>query len=132
MNLTRVLMATAGTAALIVPALPAQAAHESNNKAELAGAATGTALVNYVAGRESEQWSANARVQGLEPGTYTYTVNGPAGIQQICTFTADGRGSDGCSVSSIDLGGFATAQIRDAAGAVVAEGTFERRGGNRN
>jgi hypothetical protein len=136
MRLSRVLVVAAGTAALVLPALPAQAAHEANNKAQLSGDASGTAIVNYIEGRDSQQWTANARVQGLEPGTYSYVLiapknNGGGEVATVCTFEADGKGSDGCSNSSFDTGGFATAEIQDEDGDVVASGTFERRGGNR-
>lgn len=107
------------------------AAHESNNRAELSGDGVGGhAIVNYVAGTEG--WSSTARVMGLEPGQYTFAVslNG-TNLTTVCTFTADGSGSDGCSDQDAELPGFNTAVILDADGDVVASGVFARRGGNR-
>lgn len=135
MRLNRVLIAAAGTAALLVPALPAQAAHESNNKAELSGVGTtGTAVVNYIEGREDNQWTANVRVRGLDAGDYSYVLVAPNGTdaKTVCTFTAKAKGSAGCSDSSFETGGFATAEVRDEDGDVVAEGAFARRGGQRS
>lgn len=133
MRLSRVMIAAGGTAALLLPALPVHAAHESNNKAELTGAASGTAVVNDIEGRDRQQWTANTRLQGLEPGTYTFVLVAPNGTEgvTVCTFTSDGQGSSGCSNSAFDTGGFASAQIQDEAGDAVASGTFARRGGNR-
>ena len=134
MRLTRVLLTAAGTTALLLTALPAQAAHESNNKAELTGVGTtGTAIVNYIEGRTTQQWTGNVRVRGLAVGDYSYVLVSPTGADAatVCTFTAAANGSAGCSNSSFDTGGFATAQVRNEAGAVVASGTFERRGGQR-
>ena len=107
------------------------AAHESNNKAELSGdGISGHAIVNYVAGTEG--WSSTARVDGLAPGDYTFAVNLNGTNQTtVCSFTADGNGSDGCSDQDADLPGFNTAVIVDSDGMVVASGTFARRGGNR-
>lgn len=134
MRLSRVLLVAAGTAALLLPALPAQAAHESNNKAELTGTGTGNAIVNYIEGREANQWTANVRVRGLDAGEYSYVLVAPDGTDAatVCDFTARERGSAGCSNSSFDTGGFATAEVRDEDGNVVADGTFVRRGGQRS
>src|SRR5688572_21321956 len=80
-------------------AFPAYAAHESNNQAELMGAngIKGTAHVNYVKGTEG--WSSTVRVFGLAPGNYVFAVRlGATGtFQTVCTFSADDKGSDGCS-----------------------------------
>lgn len=107
-------------------------AHESNNRANLTGMATGTAIVNYVAGREA--WRSTVNLEGdLADGTYGYYVaGGPSGDagQLVCTFTVDGNGRMGCSADT-DLPGFARAEIRDSEDNVVASGMFVRRGGNR-
>jgi hypothetical protein len=128
MRLSRTVVAVSGVAMLGLAAMPAQAAHEGNNRAELSGSAAGTALVNYAKGNGS--WTAGARVAGLAPGTYTFTVTSPNGmtVMPVCTFEADGRGTDGCSARLEVLGGFATAEIRDAGGTVVSSGRFDRRG----
>lgn len=130
MRTSRLLVVAASTAALLVPALPASAAHEGNNFADLVGEGTGTATVNYVKGREDEEWTGRASVIGLDAGDYTFTVTSPNGqvTTTVCSFTATGTGAAGCSNSSFDVGGFLTAEIRDEAGDVVASGTFERRG----
>lgn len=130
-TLATAVLAAAG-AGVVLTALPAQAGHESNNKADLVGAGvSGSAVVNYAKGAPQE-WRSTAHVAGLVPAAaYTFTVNGPAGVQVVCTFTANRQGAGGCTDGETDLGGFGTAQIRDAAGDVVAAGTFERRGGNR-
>ena len=135
MRRTAPLVLSLAAAGLVVAALPAQAAHESNNRAELTSAldsgVTGKSIVNYAKGAPNE-WKSVARVSGLTPATaYTFTVNGPAGIQEVCSFTTNTRGAGGCTDGEKDLGGFGTAQIRDADGAVVASGSFDRRGGNR-
>ncbi len=119
--------------ALLGIASPASAAHFGNNKAALVGdGVTGTAIVNYSEGTGT--FNGSARVSGLEEGTYTFQVVSPDGqtATPICTFTADGNGTDGCSATGLTLGGFATAEIADANGEVVADGTFERRGNCRD
>ncbi len=121
---TIVLLASAGTAS---------AAHESNNSASLSAedsSAGGKAIVNYIAGQES--WAANARVEGLEEGTYTFAVRLNDGAPQpVCTFVVDARGNGSCSNNHFDLAGFNIAVILDDSGDVVLSGTFARRGGNR-
>jgi hypothetical protein len=119
--------------ALLGIASPASAAHFGNNKAALVGdGVTGTAIVNYSEGTGT--FNGSARVSGLEEGTYTFQVVSPDGqtATPICTFEADGNGTDGCSATGLTLGGFATAEIADANGEVVADGTFERRGNCRD
>ena len=106
------------------------AAHESNNRAELSGDASGHAIVNYVAGTEG--WSSTVTVKGLEAGDYTFAVNLNGTNQTIvCIFTSDGKGNDGCSDQEADLPGFNTAVVLNSSGDIVATGIFERRGGNR-
>lgn len=109
----------------------AHADHLSNNRAELSGdGISGQAIVNYVKGTQS--WSSTVQVQGLEAGEYSFAVNRSGEDETIvCTFTADGNGSDGCSDQETDIPGFNTAVILDSDGNVVASGTFERRGGGR-
>lgn len=112
-------------------------AHESNNQAGLSGtqngnAITGNAIINYVAGRDG--WQSTVTLQGdLAPGTYTlFAIGGPGGVQPVCSFTVDGSGGrQGCSADT-DLGGFRFAEVRYQDGTVVARGTFERRGGQRD
>lgn len=133
MRISRLLFVAAATAALALPAVPAMAAHNGNNKAPLSGEGTsGTALVNYSEGTGT--FSGTSSVKGLNPGeTYSYNVVSPNGqvVTEVCTFVADG-GSDGCSFQGTKLGGFASATIEDDLGNVVASGTFERRGNCRD
>ena len=135
MRLAAPLALSLAAAGLVVAALPAQAAHESNNRAELTSAidagVAGKAVVNYAKGAPNE-WKSVAQVSGLTPATaYNFTVNGPAGVQLVCSFTTNAQGAGSCTDGEKDLGGFGTAQIRAADGAVVASGSFDRRGGNR-
>ncbi len=112
-------------------------AHESNNRAELSGMQNGNtirgqAIINYVAGTDG--WRSTVNLRGkLAAGTYTFFAISPDGLtaMPVCSFTLNGRGGrQGCSADT-DLGGFATAEVRDAAGNVVASGLFDRRGGAR-
>jgi hypothetical protein len=121
---------------VVALAAPAFAAHNGNNYAELTGVQgtdviTGTAVINYSEGQGTFNSTLNA--SGLDAGDYRFTVNGPAGVQEICTFTVSGGGRQGCSAQDQALGGFGSAQIREAgSGAIVASGTFERRGNCRD
>lgn len=116
---------------------PVAYAHEANNRATLSGSVTGTAIVNYIAGRsdsQSDSFQSTVNVKGdLPDGTYGfYVAGGPSGAAGVlvCTFEA-GQGRLGCSADK-DLPGFARAEIRDAGGVVIASGVFARRGGNRD
>ncbi len=115
----------------------ARFAHESNNQATLSGmqgnnAITGNAIINYIAGTEG--WRSSVNLSGaLTNGTYTLFAVAPDGVtvMEVCSFTVSGPGGrQGCSADT-DLAGFATAQVRDSEGSIVASGTFARRGGNR-
>lgn len=112
-------------------------AHESNNRATLSGTQdgrtiTGSAIINYVSGREG--WQSTVNLQGdLAAGTYTFFAISPNGMTEfaVCSFTvAANGGRQGCSADT-DVGGFLTAEVRESDGTVVARGTFQRRGGNR-
>ncbi len=107
-------------------AAPASADHNSNNRATFTGAAAGTAIANYSEGQGT--FNAGISARDLEPGTYTYTVNGPAGIQVICTFEVGASGTGGCNAQDLTLGGFTTAEIRDETGALVDSDRFTRQG----
>ncbi len=117
--------------------LEVRLAHNSNNQASLSGsqngnAISGNAIINYVAGREG--WQSTVNLQGtLAADTYTFYAVAPNGVtlRFVCSFTLDGQGGrQGCSADT-DLLGFATAQVRDSEGNIVASGMFDRRGGNR-
>ena len=130
MRVSRLLVVTGTTAALLLPAVSASAAHNGNNRAELSGAGTGVALLNYSEGRGTFNGSTN--VQGLEDGDYTFRVslNGN-NVREICSFTV-GDGRSGCSATDLALPGFNRAEIVDSDGAVVASGVFARRGNCRD
>jgi hypothetical protein len=110
---------------VLVTATPAFADHNSNNRATFTGAASGTAISSYSEGRGT--FNAAISVRDLAPGDYSYTVNGPAGVQLICEFTVGASGIGGCSDQGLRLGGFTTAEIRQG-GAVVDSDLFTRQG----
>jgi hypothetical protein len=128
------LLATAVIPFAVVGALaaPASADHNSNNRATFTGDASGTAIANYSEGQGT--FNAGIRVRGLAAGTYTYTVNGPGGIQEICEFEVGRSGNGGCSAQDLKLAGFTTAEIRAEAegdaefGIVVDSDRFTRQG----
>lgn len=110
-------------------------AHNGNNRAELTGTgdpdATGVAIVNYSEGKGT--FNGNVTVSNLTPGeTYTFLVRGATGERTICSGTADAAGTFSCSAQGLTLPGFGTAVIRDASGAEVATGVFQRRGNCRD
>ena len=109
----------------------ALAAHNGNNKAELSGVGSGTALVNYSEGLG--KFSGTVTVRGLAPNTsYSFTVTGASGIRTICSGISNSSGTFTCSAQQLTLPGFGTAQVRTSDGTVVASGTFERRGNCRD
>lgn len=117
----------------VLLALPAAAAHNGSNKAELAGdGGTGTSVVNYSKGHDT--FNASARVLGLDEGTYTFRLRSPDGQTafDVCELESTGSGSATCSEVHRDFGGFATGEIVDDEGTVVAEGTYARRGNCRD
>ncbi|MEO7296018.1 MAG: hypothetical protein ABIZ57_07730 [Candidatus Limnocylindria bacterium] len=129
---TRFSLALATLALLIVGVTPVLGAHNGNNKATLAGGATGNAIVNYSEGTGT--FSGTVTTDGLEPGDYTFQVslNG-TNRTVICEFTVSQDGTrDGCSANGLTLSGFNTAEIVDDNGDVVASGIFARRGNCRD
>ncbi len=129
------LVALLSLAALAVTGT-ALAAHNGNNKAELSGAGgvTGTAVVNYAEGQGA--FNGTITVSGLTPDTsYSFYVSGAgagAAGRLICSGTSSSSGTFTCSEQKLVLPGFTTAQVRTSDGAVVASGTFERRGNCRD
>jgi hypothetical protein len=125
----------------VLLALPASAAHNGNNRADLAGdGITGRSVANYIAGSDkgageshTHGFNVSAQVRGLDAGAYTLQVRSPNGqvVTPVCDFVATGRGSAGCQ-ENLDLGGFLTAEIADAAGTVVASGVYDRAGNCRD
>ena len=113
----------------------ALAAHNGNNKAELSGVGTGTAVVNYSEGQGT--FNGTVTVRGLVPNTaYSFFVTGAgAGTagRLICSGISNSHGTFTCSAQKLALPGFTTAQVRTTiGGTVVASGTFERRGNCRD
>jgi hypothetical protein len=131
MHMSRPLLLAGAATALVLTALPAQAAHNGNNLASLSGdGVSGTALLNYSEGTGT--FSGTANVLGLVAGEeYRYVVNlNGANERVVCTFVA-GPGSSGCSANGLALPGFNKAEIKHESGP-VASGTFERRGNCRD
>jgi hypothetical protein len=124
----------AAFAALTIAAPNAVASHNSNGFAELVGTAdpdaTGTAIVNYSEG--GGDFTGTITAANLVPGaTYSYSVwrtpfDGSTVL--LCTAEANSQGLFTCQAQHFVLGGYRQAVVRDAAGVVVALGTFERRG----
>lgn len=128
------LVALLSLAALAVTGT-ALAAHNGNNKAELSGVGTGTAVVNYSEGQGT--FNGTVTVSGLAANTdYSFFVTGAAAGATgllICSGTSDSSGTFTCSEQKLGLPGFTTAQVRTTiGGTVVASGTFERRGNCRD
>lgn len=127
-------LVVAAFAALAVAAPAALAAHNSNGFAEVVGTAdpdaTGKAIVNYSPG--GGDFTGTITVANLVPGaTYSYlvwrtAVDGSTAL--LCTGEANSQGLFTCQAQHFVLGGYRQAVVRDAAGVVVAVGTFERRG----
>ena len=126
-------------AALFATAPTASAAHNGNNFAELTGTAadpdaSGKAVLNYSEG--GGDFVTTITVADLVPGaTYDYLVwriptDGSTAL--LCTGEADDQGTFTCQAQHFVLGGFRQAVVRDAAGTVVALGTFLRRGNCRD
>jgi hypothetical protein len=111
-------------AAVAVLALPALAAHESNNRFDLAPTATapgadGSGFSNWIKGQEQaagqDVWHSRVSVSGLVPGTaYTfYAENATATIQTpVCALTTDARGDGSCSSRFHEEPALAAARIR--------------------
>jgi hypothetical protein len=127
-------LVVAASAALVVAAPNAVASHNSNGFAELVGTAdpdaTGKAIINYSEG--GGDFTAAISAANLVPGaTYSYLVwrtpiDGSTAL--LCTGEANSQGLFTCQAQHFLLGGYRQAVVRDAAGVVVAVGTFERRG----
>lgn len=111
-------------------ALPASAAHNGNNKANVTGdgGIYGDAVVNHSAGTGT--FSGGITVYHLEPGeTYTFSVRTPGAETVICSGEANGGGTFTCSAQGLALPGFSVAVVRDGDGEEIASGVFSR-GGN--
>jgi len=111
------------------------AAHNGNNKAEIAGTgdadAVGNAIVNYSEGRGT--FNGTITVQNLAPGeTYTFLVRRMTTETTVCTGVASAEGVFTCQAQGLALPGFVQAVVRDSAGVEVASGAFERRGNCRD
>lgn len=142
------LLIVSAFAGLALLAGPAAAAHEANNKFDMAATtaalpdADAVGISNFAAG--SGRWSNHIRVSGLAPFT-EYDWRGIGGGQDvsICTLVTDDRGRGTCRSDGNSFLG--RTELRDAqTGEVVAQATasadddntvddgeIERRGSNR-
>lgn len=128
-TLTRTLTAIGiSAAALATLAMPASAAHESNNHLQFdpvaaspSPSASGAGTINYIKGTSGAepdtQWTSSFRFSGLDAETtYTVVVRGrfaaPAVFSGICTFTSNSSGSGSCSSQFTGLQRLAIAQLR--------------------
>ncbi len=125
----RIVVVVLGALALAAfAALPALAAHESNNSlsfAPVAGSpspnASGSGVINYVKGISGEEpdtvWNSSYAFTGLAPDTtYTVAVRGRFAdltvFSGICTFTTNGTGAGSCENTFVGLRRLAIAQLR--------------------
>lgn len=120
-------------------ALPALAAHESNNRFDLAPtpaapAADGAGFSNWIKGQEQAQgndvWHSRVTVTGLQAGTdYTfYAENAPATVQTaVCVLTTSPQGDGTCDARFHTEPALAAARIRlgdtNPAGTIVLVAT---------
>ena len=127
-------------AALATFALPASAAHESNNHLVFAPVATGnttaggTGTINYVKGTSGDEpnteWTSSFRFTGLTADTgYTVVVRGrfadPFAFSKICSFTTNDTGVGSCTSRFTGLQRLAIAQLRmgNSTGTTVLQAT---------
>lgn len=128
-------------AALAAFALPASAAHESNNHLVFAPVATsanpdasGTGTINYVKGTSGDEpdteWTSSFRFTGLSVDTtYSVVVKGrfadATAFSEICRFTTNGTGVGSCTSRFTGLKRLAVAQLRmnSSTGAPVLQAT---------
>ena len=147
----KILLSAAVGGGLAIAALgsqPAFAAHEANNKFDMAvvedgpSGADATGRSNFVAGNNG--WDNAIRATGLEPGT-TYTWVGIADdANEICSLTTDDAGDGACTsdVNSFlgatelregDVGGTTVLRAESSTDkdGKVDDGEIERRGTQR-
>ncbi len=140
-TLTRTLtMIGISAAALATLALPAYAAHESNNRLQFAPVAatpspnaSGAGTINYVKGTSGEEpdteWTSSFRFTGLAADTaYSVVVSGrfvTANVfSDICSFTTNSAGAGSCTSRFTGLRRLAVAQLRlTSAGTPVLQAT---------
>jgi hypothetical protein len=120
-------------------ALPVRAAHESNNRFDLAPTAAapgadGAGFSNWIKGQDQAKgqdvWHSRVTVSGLQAGTdYTfYAENAPATVQTaVCTLTTSSRGTGSCDARFHEEPALAAARIRlgnaNPAGVIVLAAT---------
>lgn len=118
---------------LALIAVPAGAAHNSNNRFDLKppdaapgtpGVADGAGVSNYLFGQdraqEQEVWNTEVSVSGLAPGSYTLWAEGAAGNWAVCNLIVDASGRAACSARRHPEPALAFARVRTGA---VAPGT---------
>ena len=140
--LTRSLtMIGVSAAALATFALPASAAHESNNHLVFTPVATtanttasGTGTINYIKETSGDEpfteWTSSFRFSGLGVDTtYSVVVKGrfadATGFSEICSFTTNAAGTGSCTSRFTGLQRLAVAQLRmnSSTGAAVLQAT---------
>ena len=128
--LTRTLtMIGISAAALATLALPASAAHESNNRLQFAPVAespsptaSGVGTINYIKGTSGEEpfteWTSSFRFNGLAADTgYSVVIQGrffdfPRLFSDICSFTTNSTGAGSCTSRFTGLQRLAVARLR--------------------
>ncbi len=139
--LTRTLtMIGISAAALATLALPASAAHESNNRLQFAPVAespssnaSGAGTINYVKGTSGEEpfteWTSSFRFNGLAAETgYSVVIRDrfadDGTFSAICSFTTNSTGAGSCTSRFTGLQRLAIAQLRlTSTGAPVLQAT---------
>lgn len=138
--LTRTLtMIGISAAALATLALPASAAHESNNRLQFAPVAaspspnaSGAGTINYVKGTSGEEpfteWTSSFRFNGLAAETgYSVVIRDrfadDGTFSAICSFTTNSTGAGSCTSRFTGLLRLAVAQLRTLTGAPVLQAT---------
>lgn len=139
--LTRTLtMIGISAAALATLALPASAAHESNNRLQFAPVvaspsptASGAGTINYIKGTSGEEpfteWTSSFHFNGLAAETgYTVVIRGRFAIagafSDICSFTTNSTGAGSCTSRFTGLQRLAVTQLRlTSAGTPVLQAT---------
>ncbi len=135
---------------VLAMAVPAFAAHEANNKFDMAvtvaGPATGdaTGISNYAAGQD--KWVNHIAASGLLPMTdYTWVGIAAGTASAVCSFTTDAAGNGSCTsdvnsrlgATEVREGGVSGVGVLRAIASTddnntVEDGEIERRGTTRD
>ena len=122
------LLMVSAVAALALVAGPASAAHEANNRFDMAATtaelptADATGLSNYSAGNDG--WNNQVRASGLAPSTtYTWVGIAMGTASEICSFTTDEAGTGSCRSDVNSRLGATEIRLGDVAGPTVLRAT---------